>query len=339
MFSQIPSRKKLLLALSGGPDSVYLLYKLLEIREENNLTLHLAHLNHNIRGQDSDNDQKFIQNLAKKFNLPLTTKKLAQNNLQTPSEEKLRKQRYQFLEKTRVETQCDYILTAHHQNDQVETIIFNFIRGTGPTGLTGMPFKQGNILRPLLNTTKQEILEYLKKHQIKYRIDKSNQDTKYSRNYIRHKLLPLIKKLNPNPTQSILQLSQIIFRQQDFVIKQTFKSLKRITINSQIPFGNYKLSIDNSLKIENCELKISQPIITLSLKKYHKLHPAIQTEILRTILSPLVPPKKQLTSKIISEINDILNHSRGGSQKILFDTLSISKKNDNIYLRLLQQKI
>ncbi|MFA4930563.1 MAG: tRNA lysidine(34) synthetase TilS [Patescibacteria group bacterium] len=314
----LPSNSKLLLALSGGPDSVYLLYQLLEIKEKKNIQLHLAHLNHNVRHQQSDQDEKFVTTLAQKLNLPLSKKKLTKRATgQNPSEQKLRQLRYNFLEKIRAQTNCAYILTAHHLDDQIETIIFNFIRGTGPTGLTGMHFQQRKILRPILDISKTEILAYLSHHHLKYRTDRTNQDIKYSRNYIRQELIPAMQKLNPHLSQSISQLSQIIANQQNYINQETLKSLNKITVDCE---GTGTLRRARTI---------------LSLTKYKKLHPTLQTEIIKTIITPLVPPGKQLTHKIITEVQNILLHSQGGSQKILFDKLSIRKKNDKIYLRLI----
>lgn len=322
MLNIIPKNSKLLLAISGGPDSVYLLYQLLKIKKKKNIDLHLAHLNHNIRGKESNNDEIFIKKTAKKLKIPLTCKKLNKKSLNNKiSENKMRQLRYKFLEDTRQKEKCDYLLTAHHLDDQIETIIFNFIRGTGPTGLIGMKYKQRKILRPLLNTSKEEILEYLKNNKIKYRIDKTNQDINYSRNFIRHKIVPQFKKLNPNLKENILKLSDIQKLQQNYIDKQTKLALKKITTNFQKCTG---------LTHQTPRIKT-----ILSLTKFKSLHPAIQLELLKIILKNHVPPPKQLTYKILTEVQNILLYSQGGSQKILFNTLSISKKNDKIYLHLL----
>ncbi len=338
MIFNILDNSKLILAISGGPDSVYLLYKLLKIQKKKNLSFHIAHLNHNTRGKESNLDQKFVENLAKKHNTPTTLHKLFTTDNQSPSEDHLRKKRYSFLKKVLKEQKADYIVTAHHQDDQVETILFNFFRGTGPTGLLGMQYQQGKIIRPLLNISKTDILSFLQKNKIKFRTDKSNQDTKFKRNLIRNKILPLVKEINSNPSNSIINLKNILESQQDYINKQTFLKFKNIFLNSQIPLKNWKLIIENLMEIENCKLEISKPTITLSLPKFKSLHPVIQSEIIKIIINPLVPNNKQLTSKSINEVVEIINHSQGGSQKILFNTLSISKKNDKIYLRILHKK-
>lgn len=336
-LNQIPDNTKLLLALSGGPDSIYLLHQLLPLRPKKNIVLNLAHFNHNTRGQASDNDASFVKKISDQYNLPINIKKRQNRNNTSPekthfSEEKLRQLRYNFLEKTRLKTKSDFIVTAHTLDDQIETIIFNFIRGTGPQGLTGMTFQKNNILRPLLDTPKSTILKYLYDQKITFCCDESNQNTEYTRNYIRQIIIPQISKINPNYHQSITQLSQTITNQQDYIQQQTFKTLKKISLYSITPIENWKLEIGNMLETGNWKLEIPKIIIQFDLKKFNQLHSALKSQIIHYLISPLVPANKQISFKQISEINHILKNSRGGSQKILFNTLSIAKKNDKITL-------
>lgn len=336
MFSIIPNNSKLILGISGGPDSVYLLYKLIKFSKKKNLTLHIAHFNHNTRGLESDHDQKFVEKIAKKNKLNISVGAIHELPQKNMSEANLRQHRYDFLEKIRQSQNADFIVTAHHQDDQVETIIFNFFRGTGPAGLTGMKEKQGNILRPLLNISKKQILAYLTKNKIKYCLDSSNQNTNYNRNLIRHEILPLIKKINLNSSESILNLAQIITSQQNFINQVTQQEFKNILISAQIPIQNWLIIFNNPSTLDTYNLKLdTYPILALSLTKFKLLPPAIQTNLIKIILTPFVPKNKQLKFKTVIEIVDILNFSQGGSQKILYDTLSISKKNDKIYLHVL----
>ncbi|MFZ5391606.1 MAG: tRNA lysidine(34) synthetase TilS [Patescibacteria group bacterium] len=345
-LNQIPDNAKLLLALSGGPDSIYLLHQLLSLRAKKNIVLNLAHFNHNTRGQASDNDASFVKKISDQYNLPITIKKRRNRSNFSPdkthfSEEKLRQLRYAFLEKTRLKTKSDFIITAHTLDDQIETIIFNFIRGTGPQGLTGMTFQKNNILRPLLDTPKSTILKYLYDQKIPFCCDESNQNTEYTRNYIRQIIIPQISKINPNYHQSITQLSQTVTNQQNFINQETIETLKKISLHSITPIKNWKLKIGNLMstavrsregKTGNWKLKIPEAIIQIDLKKFNRLHPALKSQIIHYLISPLVPTNKQISFKQISEINHILKNSRGGSQKILFNTLSIAKKNDKITL-------
>lgn len=204
-----PCETKLVLALSGGSDSMCLLHLLQKLQPKFKFKLILAHFNHQTRGKTSDSDQKFVEKQAKKHNLPLFTK--IQNVPQYAKKHKLnleaagRLLRYQFLEKIRVQEKADFILTAHHFNDNLETIILNLTRGCSLNGLAGFPLKSGNLLRPLYNIPKTEIENYLKKHHILYRLDQTNLDTRFKRNFIRLKLIPLLKKNQPNFLKTALQ--------------------------------------------------------------------------------------------------------------------------------------
>lgn len=331
-INKIPSNSKLLLAISGGSDSVFLLHQLLPISQEKNLTLNLAHLNHNLRGKDSAGDEKFIRSLAKKFKLPLTVKKIPISKLKSkPSEDELRQWRYRFLEQTRRHTKSDFILTAHNYDDQIETIFFNFIRGASARGLTGMRFKHKKILRPLLDTKKSEILAYLKKNELPFRNDRTNQDLSYTRNFIRHALIPLINQINPNIYQTSARLVKILRTQNSFLRSETIKFLQNHTQESIFPVEKWSNFIAGALK-KNWPYDYQQPLIVLPLPSYKSIHHALQSEVLRFLLHPLVPKNKQLSYKNISEIRRILLFSRGNSQKILFNTLSIRKKNGKILL-------
>lgn len=206
-----------ILAFSGGPDSVYLLHKLLKKGDKPVL----AHLNHGLRGKESDQDEEFCRKIAKKYGLIFETEKVSLTG--SGIEEKARNARYKFLEKIRRKYKAKKILTAHHLNDNIETVLLNFIRGTGLNGMTGI--KSDKIERPLLNTAKDEILTYLKKHRIKYRKDSSNLDTKFSRNFIRHEVIPQLKKLNPNLEKTFTKNLNNFKQLQDFLNEESPDSI------------------------------------------------------------------------------------------------------------------
>ena len=200
----IEPKSTLVVGVSGGPDSVYLLHELLKMKEDLKLKIIIAHVNHALRGRESDADERFVRELAQKNGLLFASKrlkKLPKGNL----EELCREERYKFLEEVRKKHAADMILTAHHLNDNIETVLFNFLRGSSVQGLAGMAmFDPGrNLLRPLLNISKEEILASLKKNRIPYRTDSSNKNTAFSRNLLRRKVIPLLKKINPNLEQTL----------------------------------------------------------------------------------------------------------------------------------------
>lgn len=189
---------KLLLAISGGADSVALSLLL----KESNYDFEMAHCNFNLRGEESDADENFVKDLSEKLNVKCYTKTF--NTDKYASKNKIsiqmaaRDLRYNWFEELRKERQSDYIVVAHHKDDDIETFFINLIRGSGIKGFLGMKQKRNKIIRPLLPFSRKEIEEYLKSKGQEFRNDSSNTDIKYLRNNLRHHLMPLIKDINPS---------------------------------------------------------------------------------------------------------------------------------------------
>lgn len=210
---------KLLVAFSGGIDSVVLTHLL----HKAGYSIELAHCNFQLRGEEAKEDTLFCENFAKSLNVPFhliyfETKAYA-------SEHKLsiqmaaRELRYNWFKKLKSEYGFDYILTAHHANDNIETLFVNLIRGTGIKGLQGIPEKQNEMVRPLLFATKDEIKAYAAEQKIVFREDSSNQEVKYKRNFIRHQIVPELKKLNPALEETIHTSIQF-FKQSSEIIAE-----------------------------------------------------------------------------------------------------------------------
>lgn len=202
----IPENGKIILGLSGGADSVFLLNLCLHLQKTHPFAIIVAHVNHGIRGKESDQDATFAKNLAKKNALSFQLKKINKQPAGN-TEEQFRKIRYDFFEKLRKKHKANLILTAHHLNDNIETVLLNLTRGCHLDGLKGMEIidPKRHLLRPLLTTPKSEILKYLKKHRVPHREDSTNQNTDYSRNRIRQNVIPELKKINKNLEKSFLQ--------------------------------------------------------------------------------------------------------------------------------------
>lgn len=189
---------KLLLAISGGADSVALALLL----KEGGYNFEMAHCNFNLRGEESDADEYFVKILSKKLDVHYHTKTFNTNEYASKNKISVqmaaRDLRYNWLEELRKESQSDYIVVAHHKDDDIETFFINLIRGSGIKGFLGMKQKRNKIIRPLLLFSRKEIEEYLKSKGQEFRNDSSNTDIKYLRNNIRHHLMPLIKDINPS---------------------------------------------------------------------------------------------------------------------------------------------
>jgi len=189
--------KKLLLALSGGIDSMVLAHLL----EQSGYTVWLAHCNFQLRGKESDEDEEFIRNFASENNFELfvttfDTNSFAKDN-KLSIQVSARQLRYIWFHQLLQENNLDYVLTAHHLDDNLETFLINLSRGTGLEGLTGIPVQNDKIVRPLLTFSREEIQDFATENKIQWREDSSNSSDKYLRNKLRHDVVPILKSLNP----------------------------------------------------------------------------------------------------------------------------------------------
>ncbi|WP_445719417.1 tRNA lysidine(34) synthetase TilS [Flavobacterium sp.] len=194
-FSQLKD-KKLLLAVSGGVDSMVLLDLFYKLRFD----ICVVHCNFQLRGKESDGDELFVQVKSKKLKVKsyfirFDTEKYSKEN-KLSIQIAARKLRYNWFQELLSENQLDYLVTAHHLDDNVETFLINFTRGTGLEGLTGIPTQNGNIIRPLLPFSREEIENYALENKIQWREDSSNASDKYFRNKLRHDVVPILKELN-----------------------------------------------------------------------------------------------------------------------------------------------
>ena len=195
----------ILLAVSGGIDSMVMAN--LFVKTDN--TIGIAHCNFQLRGVESDNDEKFVREFAKKSNTlfyveNFDTKKYAEEN-KVSIQMAARDLRYEWFEKIRVTEGFDYIALAHNKNDILETVLLNIARRTGLKGMTGIKKKSGYIIRPLLSATRSEIAQYANNNDLSYREDSSNAKIKYKRNKIRHQIIPEFEELNPDFIDSFSQ--------------------------------------------------------------------------------------------------------------------------------------
>lgn len=196
----LPSDTRVLVAVSGGRDSVALAHLLRSL----GFSIGLAHVNYGLRGNDSNEDAALVAQLAKGWNIPHHVHDVPPGTFDTGSvQEKARKIRYGFFEEMARAHGYGRIATAHHADDHVETLFLNLLRGTGIRGLRGIPAKRGIIVRPLLPCTRADIDAYVDEHRLSYRDDASNAEDTYARNKIRHHLIPLLKELQPNALERL----------------------------------------------------------------------------------------------------------------------------------------
>lgn len=270
-YKLIPPDSTVLIAVSGGADSLALLHWLATHREQLRIKLHVATLNHNLR-PESTNDVLFVQQMASRLSLPCTAgfadvPSLAKEN-HSGTEAAARKARYDFLAKIAKAIKANYIVTAHHADDQSETILMHLLRGSGTKGLVGMkmtgelPYhNEFTLLRPFLHIRRSEIESYCTKYKLQARIDESNFDTQYRRNEIRHEILPRLRQINPQLDAAFLRLAEISSTEQNFM--------------AQIYQENFKSEASFEERV------------SLSLTKFMKWHPAMQRRFLLDALAHL----------------------------------------------------
>ncbi len=239
---------KLLLAFSGGVDSVVLA----DLLHKAGYNIELAHCNFQLRGQEAKDDTAFCENFAKSINtkfhvIYFDTKAYAAEH-KLSIQMTARELRYNWFKSLKAEHSFDFILTAHHANDNVETVFVNLIRGTGIKGLQGIPEKQNDIVRPLLFATKDEIKDYAIKNKLVFREDSSNQEIKYKRNFIRHQIIPELKKLNPALEETFTTSIQFFKQSADIVAE--FAQLKFKSICKE---ENSQLFIDINLLLQEAQ--------------------------------------------------------------------------------------
>lgn len=218
--------QSVLCALSGGVDSVVLLHLLLQC----GVRVEAAHVEHGIRGESSRRDCRFVQELCGKWGVPLHVIHLdvpAQAAKEGRSiEETARAMRYDFLWKTREARRLETLATAHHLNDQAETVLMHLIRGASPVGLSGMRERDGALIRPLLPFSRAQIEQYAQENHLPHVEDETNADIAYTRNYIRHELIPCMEKLNPRAVEAVGRAAELARRQSDFVRQEALRVLR-----------------------------------------------------------------------------------------------------------------
>jgi tRNA(Ile)-lysidine synthase len=240
-YFMLSGRERVLIALSGGPDSVCLLYILKNLNEGIRLDLHALYVNHGLRPEEAVREIEFCKNLCAMLNLPFLTKcidvKFYAKEKKLNIQEAARELRYRVFEETARELDAQKIALGHTADDQAETLLMRLLRGTGPAGLSGIPPVRGKFIRPLIEAQRKEIEQYLGEERVDFIVDSSNLKRDYLRNEIRLSLMPRIKEINPNIIDTLLRTASI-FREEEryfeiLVAKALMKLMSRKT-NSRI---------------------------------------------------------------------------------------------------------
>ncbi|MGL4914595.1 MAG: tRNA lysidine(34) synthetase TilS [Romboutsia sp.] len=282
---------KVVLGLSGGPDSVCLLHILYRLKEKMNIEVYAAHLNHQIRGIEAQKDALYISQICedlgitsfvKSINVPQYCK---ENGLSV--EEGARKLRYEMFEEIKKKTKSNKIAIGHNLNDQAETVLMRIMRGTGLQGLKGIAYiRDKEIIRPILDIERSEIEAYCNQYELNPRIDKTNLESIYTRNKIRLELIPYMKdNFNPNVTESIVRMTSSLKNDSDYIESESNKMFKEISI----------------LKDDSVEI---------NLNKYADLHNAIKVRVLRSGIKHILGDTNFIDQKHIDDVMELENESK-----------------------------
>ena len=286
--------ERLIVAVSGGPDSVALLKALTLIAAEYKLSLVVAHLNHGLRGAEADGEEDFVRSLSQSMGVEYVGGKIDIAALKEPGkslEELCREQRYAFLKKVAADCQATKIALGHHLQDQAETVLMNLLRGSGAEGLRGMlPVREGLIIRPLLQVTKKEIFAFLEEMGLSFTTDSSNAHNCYLRNRIRHHLLPLLKEgFNRRVEENLSRTASIMRLDDDYLATEVEEWLCRFGISG--PDGGMRLP----------------------LAEFLKLHAALQQRVIKNLLARMSRSGQGIGYKHVSAALALARGSHGSA--------------------------
>ncbi|OGN94603.1 MAG: tRNA lysidine(34) synthetase TilS [Chloroflexi bacterium RBG_13_51_18] len=290
--------ERLIVAVSGGPDSVCLLSILSVLRGELGIELHIAHLNHQLRGKDSEADAKYVAGLAKRLAIPATIAsrdvKSYQQQRRLSLEEAAREVRYDFLAAVAKEAGAHKVAVGHTSDDHIETLLMHLIRGSGTRGLRGLtPLAElkvsgGSlaIIRPLLCLSRQDTVVYCRARRLKPRLDASNLSLEPLRNQVRRRLIPVLHKYNPQVDIALLRLSRTASDDLDFIENEARRLMKNI-------------------------IMVGKSSVVIDKKGFLVLHPALQRQLLRISIESLLGSLKDIEAGHIEDIIEALDKPAG----------------------------
>lgn len=310
-YNLISENDKIVLAVSGGPDSIAMLHIFISLREEYNLSLYVAHVNHMIR-ENAKLDEEFVKEFCIKNDIPCFVKKIdvlkKANEDKIGTEEAGRNVRYEFFNEVLSNTSSDKIAIAHNKNDSAETVILNIIRGTGTAGLIGIEPKSGKYIRPLIKSERIDIEKYCRENNLNPRIDESNSENIYNRNKVRNIIIPYIKdKFNPNIINTIDKLSDIIKEEEIYINNIVNNIYKKILIEERNDY------------------------IKVNLKEFNNQELLIRKKMIFYIANKLMGTTKGLEKVNIEDIIKLCGNNIGNKYLIPYKELKVVLKNKQLY--------
>ena len=314
-YNMVENGEKVVLAVSGGPDSICMLDILNDIKNDETIDMNfeiiVAHVNHMIR-KEAEEDAKYVKKYCEEkqiefYSKSIDVQKMANNN-KIGLEEAGRKARYDFFDEILEKTNAQKIAIAHNKNDKVETVLMHILRGSGINGLKGIEPKRGKYIRPLIESERNEIEEYCDEKNLQPRIDKTNFENEYTRNKVRNLLIPYIQKeFNPNLIQTIDRLSNLVAEEEDYMDKQVQKIYEEILIS------------ENEKEIQ------------LDLKTFNLQEKVIKSRLILYTITRLFGNSKGLEKIHIEDIIKLCSNNIGNKYLTPNKKIKILIKNHKIY--------
>ncbi|APG59165.1 tRNA lysidine(34) synthetase TilS [Christiangramia salexigens] len=292
---------KLLLAVSGGVDSMSLVH----LCKSAKLDFSIAHCNFNLRGDESDADEKFVVEIGESLGVEVytqsfNTEKYAEDH-KLSTQMAARKLRYEWFDELKNSLHFEYILTAHHADDNLETFLINLIRGTGPEGLTGIKAENKNIIRPLLHYRRVDIEEFANSKGIKWREDSSNASDKYMRNKIRHHIIPVMKDINPQLLEGFADTQSHLRENLDLV--DDYISLLYPKLVEKDNYG-YSLNIEFLKKIPHPKQVLYQLLKSFGFREWNDVYDLLDAQSGKIVYSETHRLIKDRSKLLLTELND-----------------------------------
>ncbi len=316
-YEMFAIKARIVVGVSGGPDSTTLLHLLLQLRDEYELKLWIAHLNHQLRGKEAEEEARWVRLFASKIGIPFISNSLDVAALakreKLTLEEAGRMARYDFFEHVSSRVSANRIAVGHTASDQVETVLMRLMKGTGLDGLSGIPPVRGMIIRPLVEIFRKEVEEYCEINNLEFYLDSSNSDTSFLRNRIRLDLLPLLsQEYNPQIGKILFRMSKNLREDADLIRRRGKKEFEEILV-------------------EEREGK-NQSWLVLDREKLFRLHPALQKRVLREGIRRIKGDLKEINSEHLDSVLD-LGGKRGMKQLSLPGNLVIQKQYKDLLIK------
>ncbi len=299
----IEEHDKIVVGVSGGPDSMALLYILKDIKEELDFSIYIAHVNHGIRKEEADADEAYVKKICQKLSLPFYSTKVNMDKYaienKLTSEEAGRAIRYDFFNKILYDVGGGKIAVAHNKNDQAETLLMRFFRGTGLEGLRGMEYKNMNIVRPLLDSSREEIEDFCKENNIEARIDRTNLEPIYGRNRTRLEVIPyIIKNYNKGIVDTLKRTARLAQMDSEFILGFVESRFNNLVVEESL--ASIVLCID---KLNTEHYSIKSRIIRRSIERINGNIKGIEEKHINNIISLI---EENATGKSINITNNIV---------------------------------